>query len=206
MDSFNELVRAIQELHQRLQQSAVNAVNQSLTVRNWLIGFYIVEFEQNGKDRATYGDKLIDKIAAELIHIKGIDKRSLFRFRQFYLSYPQIADAIPTPLNSFFKQYKNVGTLSPFLQKSLKVGTVSPELASGHFVTGEKIIAKLSYSHLELLIAIDEPLKRVFYEIECIKGAWSVRELNRQISSLYFERSGLSKRPENKDDDKNTKN
>jgi predicted nuclease of restriction endonuclease-like (RecB) superfamily len=63
-------------------------------------------------------------------------------------------------------------------------------------VSGYHIVTKLSYTHLEQLIRINDDLKRTFYEIECIKGIWSVRELKRQISSLYYERSGLSAKPE----------
>ncbi|GHV17914.1 hypothetical protein FACS1894169_13850 [Bacteroidia bacterium] len=59
----------------------------------------------------------------------------------------------------------------------------------------EKLIQKLSYTHLTLLFPIEDPLKRLFYEIECIKGTWSVRELKRQIDSLYYERSGMSRNP-----------
>jgi predicted nuclease of restriction endonuclease-like (RecB) superfamily len=196
MDNFNKLVSTIQQLHQQLQQSAVNAVNQMLTIRNWLIGYYIVEFEQKGKDRADYGDHLIESIASELNHIKGIDKRSLFRFRQFYLFYPQIAEAIRGSVTPIFEQIEIVGSATPHLPDTIKMGTVSPQLQTGLFVPGEKILSKLSYSHIELLLGIDEKLKRTFYEIECIKGIWSVRELKRQINSLYFERSSLSKNPE----------
>ena len=66
MTNFNNLISSIQQLHQQLQKSAVNAVNQMLTIRNWLIGYYIVEFEQNGKDRAKYGNRLIESLATEL--------------------------------------------------------------------------------------------------------------------------------------------
>jgi predicted nuclease of restriction endonuclease-like (RecB) superfamily len=76
------------------------------------------------------------------------------------------------------------------------MGSVTPLLSSEKFVPGEKILSNLSYTHIEQLLAIDESLKRTFYEIECIKGAWSVRELKRQINSQYFERSSLSKNPE----------
>lgn len=195
MNSFNALVSTIQKLHLQLQQSAVNSVNRMLTLRNWLIGFYIVEFEQNGKDRAEYGDRLIESIAAKLDHIKGIDKRSLFRFRQFYLLYPQLEDTIRKLLPFITEPFKKVGSVSPLLPDSIKMGTPSPQFQSGFAVPGEKIISRLSYSHIELLLSIDEQLKRTFYEIECIKGTWSVRQLKRQINSLYFERSGLSANP-----------
>lgn len=66
--------------------------------------------------------------------------------------------------------------------------TVSAQLQ----VPPEKLINTLSYSPLELFVVLDDPLKRAFYEIECIRGNWSVRELKRQIVSLYYERSGLS--------------
>ena len=196
MNNFYNLVSTIQKLHKQLQQSAVNAVNQMLTIRNWLIGYHIVEFEQNGKDRAEYGNRLIESIAAELMHIKGIDKRSLFRFRQFYLFYPQIAEAIRGSLTPVLQDNEKVGSLTPILPNDSIVGSVTPQLKSGIFLEGDKILTKLSYTHIEQLLGIDDPLKRSFYEIECIRGAWSVRGLKRQISSLYFERSGLSKNPE----------
>jgi predicted nuclease of restriction endonuclease-like (RecB) superfamily len=183
MNTFNKLVSTVQQLHLHLQKSAVNAVNQMLTIRNWLIGYYIVEFEQNGNDRAEYGKYLLKSMADNLNHIKGLDERSLRRFRLFYLYYPQLANSIR-------------GTMTPELIDEQKWGTVSPQLQTGLFVPGKKILSKLSYSHIELLLGIDEQLKRSFYEIECIKGVWSVRELKRQINSLYYERSRLSKNPE----------
>lgn len=196
MDSFNSLVSSIQLLHRQLQQSAVNAVNQMLTIRNWLIGYYIVEFEQNGKDRAEYGKSLLKSISENLTHIKGLDERSLRRFRLFYLYYPQIADSIRGSVNPVFEEIEIWGSLTPILPDTEKVGSATPHLKSGLFLPSEKILSKLSYTHIEQLLSIEEPLKRTFYEMECIKGAWSVRELKRQMNSLYFERSGLSKNPE----------
>jgi len=73
------------------------------------------------------------------------------------------------------------------LDKKEKVESATPKLE----VPGKKLIEKLSFTHLAELIKIEDNLKRTFYEIECIKGCWSVRELKRQISSLYYERSGL---------------
>ncbi len=131
MSDFKNLISTIEQLHLKLQQSAVNAVNQMLTIRNWLIGFYIVEFEQNGKDRAEYGERLIECMVEELKSIKGIDRRSLFRFRQFYLFYPQFSEAIHRSLSSDLTLDI---TFKPWKQK---VGTLSPQFKSGLVVPGE---------------------------------------------------------------------
>ena len=176
---FKEIVRSIVDVHQELHAQASRAVNLSLTLRNWMIGYYIDAFELQGADRADYGDQLFAKLSLELTAAKlsNCDKRQLYRYLRLFRCYPQI-----------------VGTLSPKLQSLLLpehdhliVGT-SPQLS----FPAEKLIARLSYSHLELLVDLDNDLIRRFHEIECLCGNWSVRELKRQIASLYYERSGLS--------------
>jgi len=96
---------------------AASAVNQSLTVRNWLFDFYIVEFEQNGEDRATYGDKLIEKLAEKLSHIKGVEERSLRRFRQFYMTYPHFESAIRGVTDPHFASLTKSGVTDPTISK-----------------------------------------------------------------------------------------
>ena len=196
MKSFNKLITTIEQVHRQLQAAAASSVNQSLTVRNWLFGYYIVEFEQNGEDRAVYGDKLIERLAEKLNHIKGIDERSLRRFRQFYLYYPHFEPTIRGSLTPELGLTEIRGSLTPILPTSSKVGSLTPLLEERLVVPPQKILSKLSYTHIEQLLNIDNQLKRTFYELECIKGTWSVRELKRQINSLYFERSGLSAKPE----------
>ena len=186
--NFDLLTNTILETHTSLQQSAVKAINIHLTIRNWLIGFYIFEFEQKGEDRAKYGEGLIDALEKKLKHIKGIDRRSLFRFRMFYLLYPHIADFLKS--SSLFK------TLPLSISNLSIVGSATPLLKETPIVPAEKILIKLSYSHIEQLLSIESPLKRTFYEVQAIKGTWSVSELKRQIASLYFERSGMSLNPE----------
>jgi len=80
-------------------------------------------------------------------------------------------------------------------QQIEKWETLSPEFNQGA-IDSDQLIQKLSFSHFELLSPIIEDSKRNFYELECIKGTWSVRELKRQINSLYYERSGMSRKPE----------
>ncbi len=82
--NFKDLGINIRKTHEILQIKAGKAVNSYLTTRNWIIGFYIVEYQQNGKDRATYGDNLISFLAKE-INIKGLSTTNLKLCRQFIL-------------------------------------------------------------------------------------------------------------------------
>jgi len=159
--TFNELIQAIKQVHTSLSGQAAKAVNISLTLRNWLIGMHIAEYEMRGQDKSAYGEMLIPNLSQQLakLNISNCDRRQLYRYLKLYHIYPQI------------------------------VGTLSPQ----SYLSPDKLLNNLSYSHFELLLEIDEPLKRAFYEIESIRSNWSVRELNRQIASLYFERVGLSK-------------
>ena len=196
--NFESLVAEIEQTHSHFQQQAVKAVNISLTIRNYLIGFYIVEFEQKGEDRATYGSKLLDSLAAKL-SIKGLVSAEISRCRQFYFCYPQILGALTQEFKNLVPQHI-LGTLSQDsnmgVESSMMVSSTPKATKSNLYVPGEKLLSKLSFSHLVELIKIQDHLKRTFYEIECIKGTWSVRELKRQINSLYFERSGMSAKPE----------
>lgn len=190
MTDFKSLVSSIQETNVTLQQSASKAINRYLTIRNWLIGFHIVEFEQNGEDRAKYGQRLVDDLA-EVLNIPGLGARNLKVFRQFYLAYPQIVQTLSAQLNG--SKLAAIGRLpgSPG-----EIGSVSCEESSPQSVDPELLLSKLSFSHLILLLPIHEPGKRAFYEKQCIKSNWSVSELKRQINTLYYERSGMSLDPD----------
>ena len=191
---FESLVAVIAEIHHQAQVFATKAVNVGLSLRNWLIGRQIVEYEQGGQDRAIYGERLIDALAQRLCSagLKRTAGRELRRFRQFYLIYPKIWESVTPKLIADSE-------LSPLLQmlsshshsiresvtpKSETVETVTPQSPS--------IIFRLSFTHLAEIIALPDEFQRRFYMIECIRGNWSVRELRRQIASLYYERSGLS--------------
>ena len=88
------LISTIDTIHQTFQTKALQSVSVNLTLRNFVIGYYIVEYEQNGSNRATYGAKLIENMAQSLSHIKGMSKSNLKSFRQFYLAYPQISQTL----------------------------------------------------------------------------------------------------------------
>ena len=188
MKDFNELIQTIKAVHDRLLASTTSAINQALTIRNWLIGQHIVEFEQHGKDRAEYGEKLLVKIAGSLPE-KGFSVTNLKLYRQFYTTYPQIGQTVSDQLNINLESDLSDST------RQLLIRQTPTDLLISDGVSPYKMLQSLSFSHLVELLKIEETQKRLFYEIECIKGTWSVRELKRQINSLYYERSGISKSP-----------
>ena len=195
---FESLITTIVQIHHRAQDFATKAVNIGLTLRNWLIGHRIVEFEQNGKDRATYGERLLPELAQRLVKagLKRVDARELRRFRLLYTVYPQIRETLTpellaqsgiAPLIMFLQSDSSIReSVSP---ESQIVESVSPQLSPVH----PDLVQRLSFSHLAELLELTDETHRRFYEIECIRGNWSVRELRRQIARLYDQRSGLSK-------------
>jgi predicted nuclease of restriction endonuclease-like (RecB) superfamily len=184
--NFKKLIIRIQETNDFLQQHAVKAVNTNLTLRNWLTGFYIVEFEQNGSDRAKYGAKLLENIAKN-IGVKGLTAPELSRCRQFYTTYQQIFGLIT-------QEFKNVLPSDFFKVNSSKsiLGLTTQELKSEDMQYVSTIFQNISYTHFTELIKIDDATKRRFYELLILKTQPSVKELKRQIDTLTFERVGLS--------------
>ncbi|TVR36920.1 MAG: DUF1016 family protein [Cryomorphaceae bacterium] len=183
--NFEELVYQIELAHNELQSHAIRQVNNALTMRNILIGFYIVEYEQNGSDRATYGKETIKSLTKSLKHIRGISKTQLYRFRDFYLTYPGIFSTVLGKLEithrELFRIFPTVSGILP--EPNNEVLSVEPEL----------LLNRLSFSHFIELLNINDPLKRAFYEIQAVKNNWGVREMGRAINTMLYERTGLSK-------------
>lgn len=183
LHSFGDLTSIIQTTHDAALSSAVKAINRMQTMRNWLIGYYIVEYEQHGKDRAEYGAKLLKKLE-ERVNRKGISTTLLKNSRSFYLHYPQMVDNL-------------VPAISPTVSDQLvKRKEKSPTVSDQFKTSGKKIISSLSFSHIVELLTLNDPLARYFYEQECIRCTWSVRELRRQISTNLYVRTGISANPE----------
>lgn len=190
--NFTALVEAIEQAHEYSATAVSRAINVSLTLRNWIIGAYIHHYELHGADRADYGDRLLAKLAERLGNEKmtRTQERELRRYRAFYLAYPQIRESLsPESVPALALVIREL--VSP--KSSVRmVGAALPSPLPASGVGPQKLLERLSFSHFAELLAIDDPLQRAFYELECIRGNWSVRALKRQISSLYFERSGLS--------------
>ncbi len=189
--SFEQLSHQIALIDNQTRGFAVKSINQASTLRNWLIGAYIVEYEQHGKDRAQYGEGLIQRLSKQL-EDRRLDATLLKVSRKFYMTYPNIKDFV-----------KKSATLSHLLpepptQRMIDVDTTLAKIpksatASHKFgVPVDKLVSLLSFSHIRELLTLDDDIVRAFYETECIKATWSVRELRRQISSNLHIRVGLS--------------
>ena len=199
---FESLVGRINIVQDALQAQAAHAVNLSLTTRNWLVGYYIVEFEQHGEDRAKYGEKLINRLA-ERINRKGFEPRRLREFRQLYLVYPILGIEVAKYIKVNQPQLLDSDT-SPIWRTTSAQLQISENQEDGKWrmssakleewsTPPERLFNRLNYSCLLYLTSIDNPLKRAFYEQETIRGCWTYTELDRQVSSQYYERMGLSK-------------
>ena len=202
--NYAGLLKAVNSATAQLQGRAAAAVNQALVIRNWTVGACIVEFEQSGKDRAKYGTRLLEKLAGDLAArgVAGLGVSILERCRAFSLVYPQGAKLIPYTLSTELGAPISE-TMSTELAKLLPASETPASESTGVSIRGTVSLElptplkpaqllRFSWSQLQELIRIDDPWKRAFYENECLKGRWSVRQLQRQIGSLLYERTGLS--------------
>ena len=168
------------------RESAVRSVNAAMTAAYWLVGHRIVEFEQSGEERAEYGAALIERLAADLTQRfgRGFSRQNVQHMRMLYLSYPP--DKIRQTLSG-------------------KLGR-SPQLPIRQTPSGKSEPASVEVSFDDLLTAFPLPWSayvrllslrsdgaREFYETEALRGGWSVRQLDRQINSQFYERTALSK-------------
>ena len=198
LHSFGDLTSIIQTTHDAALSSAVKAINRMQTMRNWLIGYYIVEYEQHGKDRAEYGAKLLKKLE-ERVNRKGMTRNTFQSARNFYRMYPQIIEnfQINKGASMSCKSYMDTtNKISDTESIDNQSNEICPTVSCKFQTSGKTIISKLSYSHMYEIMKVSDPLARYFYEQECIKCTWSVRELRRQISTNLYVRAGISANPD----------
>ncbi len=204
---FDLLVERISAASDALRQEAVLSVNRAVTARAWLTGYYIVEYEQHGRDRAQYGERLLPRLAKRLAS-PGFALANLKVFKAFYLAYPDLASPVATYLMEHAEKSWTLSSLLPAFPASPplpeKRQTVSSLLLPVRSPTGEPhgiaiapevLFNRLPFSQIVELVRLPDPLQRTFYAFSAIRGTWSVRELRRQIESRCFERSGWSRDP-----------
>jgi predicted nuclease of restriction endonuclease-like (RecB) superfamily len=176
---FDALVTGLAALQRQARQEAARSVDEILTVRSWLIGAWIIAYEQHGADRARYGDRLIDSLAEEFRsrNVTGLSASNLRNCRQIALAWPRLVihqtlsvesvPSLPTPAGDALS-WRDDGWMT-------------------------RLRTELSLSHLLELSRIDNPVARSFYELQALTQRWNVRELRRQRDSMLYERVGLSK-------------
>lgn len=187
-----ELFQRIQTILESARQNIARTVNTTQVMANWLIGREIIEEEQNGKKRAGYGEDLLAYLSSELKEKfgsgYGIDNLELFR--RFYQTYPEllrkqeILHAAEKPISDTVRRKS--------LKAEIKTKIQNAELPENEWKPGI-LHSSLSWTHYRRLLKINRKEARAFYEIETIKNAWSVRELERQINSFLFDRLQKSK-------------
>lgn len=191
MKNLENISSQIENIHSYFNDYANRQVNYAYTLRNWLIGMYLFEIEQKGKDRAEYGDKLYRNIAERLKEkkIKGMSFTFLNTCKQFYLVYPQIIQTVSEKSfsigNQLLQIVQSVSEQFELIDSNKSVKSISLE-------NTVLFLSKISFSHILEFIKIEDDLKRSFYEIQTVKNNWTVRQLQREINSMLYERIGLS--------------
>lgn len=179
----------IRQILESARTSVARSVNTAQVTASWLIGREIVEEEQRGRRRAHYGSRLLIELSSRLQADfgKGFSVNNLEHFRDFYLTYPRLI----TPGNPHALRVKLADNPAMSLSEiSHAVRGISRQPASW---TPGLLHPNLSWTHYRVLLRVDKPEARSFYEVEAIKNNWSARELERQKNSLLYERLALSK-------------
>ena len=192
---FQELVDLCKQTHQEMQRRANRSVDTYLVVRNFLFGWYIVEYEQNGADRADYGAYLIKRLSDELGRQlgRGFSARSLEQCRKFYVMHKQIPQTVSAESGDGEVPPSKVALLIQQMAPALSADAVTQAPGWQDVVTRLLKHFSLGWSHYVALLTIDNADERRFYEIEAEQNQWSVRELERQIASSLYERLALSR-------------
>lgn len=185
---YSGLVGGIDQLLETARRASVRAVNACMTATYWEIGRRIVEFEQRGADRAKYGEGLLKRLSADLTARcgKGFGKSNLFLMRKFYLSSEAIFQTVSGKSEACPKPEPIFQTASGISERK-NCGAI--------YLSAEVVRAfVLPWSHYVLLVSRSRsPEAFAFYHTEALRGGWSVRQLQRQMDSQFYERTALSR-------------
>ncbi len=162
----------IKEILQNAKQKSFSAVNTAMVEAYWLIGKRIVEEEQNGEGRAIYGKEAVKKLSIELTLVfgKGYSERSVREFRQFYQTFPDL----------FEVEKVTVGQNQNNIQRTTFTISVNPNWRIP--------FANLYWSHYQRVLRVTNKEARMYYLMEAAEQNWSISTLDRNISTLYYQR------------------
>jgi predicted nuclease of restriction endonuclease-like (RecB) superfamily len=196
---YDGLLSRISTLLEQGRRSTVRTTNAILTATYWEVGRQIVEYEQGGQARAVYGEELLKQLGQDLTtrYGRGFGWRNLFRMRTFYQGWEirqmpsgkwqaQVKCSMPSAESSDTKLPTPSAKLQPLVPTQLPLDPSASLLDA----------FPLPWSHYVRLMAVRDDFARWFYEDEALRAAWSVRQLDRQISTQFFERTALSRNKE----------
>jgi predicted nuclease of restriction endonuclease-like (RecB) superfamily len=204
MQTLENISSQIEEIHSYFSDYANKQVNYAYTLRNWLIGMYLFEFEQKGKERAEYGDQLYRNIALKLKekNVKGMSFTSLHTFKKFFQTYPSIVQLLPEQF--LIIENQPIGIVQSATEQFISESKAIIQSTIGQFKIDKNqvksialenpklFLSKISFTHIVEFVKLEVQLQRSFYEIQTIKNNWTVRQLQREMNSLLYERIGLS--------------
>lgn len=192
MSGRSSLYSRIKIILESARTSIARTVDTTQVIANWLVGREIVEEEQQGKKRASYGKKEIDTLSRKLQAEfgGGYSVQNLSYMRQFYLTYPDFFATLPI-LHA--PRGKSIMTIAQYKKEIFHaMSGISSEISKGKSSPG-RYNPGLSWTHYRTLLRVEKSEARAFYEIEADANNWTARELERQINSLLYERLSLSK-------------
>ena len=190
---YDLFVREIEGLLAEARQHTVRSINAILTTVYWEIGRRIVEFEQSGSARAEYGERLLIKLARDLTarYGRGFSRANLQQMRLFYRGW-KICQTPSGKLEAQVASPESGGKGARKKSPTASAKSVHPPTPVLKGTTWADLFP-LSWSHYVRLMMVEKPQGRAFYEMEAVRGGWSVRQLDRQIESQFYERTMLSR-------------
>jgi hypothetical protein len=181
--AYDDLLVDIANAIEIARSAAARSVNSVMTTTYWFVGLRIVQHEQRGAVRAAYGERVLKRLSHDLSARfgRGFSERNLEQMRAFYLGWPVPQTKAAESLSSSEPQHEK-----PISQTaSAKSNTAVAEVAHSSF--------PLPWSHYARLLAVRNAAARAFYEGEALRGGWTIRQLDRQIQSQFYERTALSR-------------
>ena len=191
---FDGLLGLFEQTQTAMQTQAAKSVDIALVVRNWLFGWYIVEYQQNGLERAEYGKNLIKNLSESLSQKlgKGFSVDNLELMRKFYSGYAKIQQTLPVK-SLTFSISETASRISSEISETPSRKSELSSFSPDSFWQTLSAKFTLSWSHYVVLLTIHSEDERRFYELEATQNAWGIRELKRQINSSLYERLALSR-------------
>jgi len=200
IEKIPTLYNRIAEIIEQARTRVATAVNLTMVYSYFEIGRYIVEDEQQGEQRAEYGKSVLKELSARLTERfgEGYSYPNLKNIRQFYLLYEERAKRLHTVYPFRNSQKRILQTVSKELQTSENKQIEKHETLSRKSQIGSTVFSQftLSWSHYRVLMRIENPAERNFYEIEATQQNWSVRQLQKQHASSLYERLAIGKNKE----------